>query len=104
MGMARANRYAGAAAARASIARIVMLVGSAVALIIIAAILLVVLGANHSNEIVKAVHDAGQFLAGPFDHLFSFKHQKVSIGVNWGIAAVVWYALARLIARLLLRA
>jgi hypothetical protein len=103
MGMARTNRYAGAAAARASIARIVLIVGSVVALIIIAAILLVVLGANHSNQIVKAVHDAGRFLAGPFDHLFNFKHKKVETAVDWGIAAVVWYAIARVIARMLLR-
>ena len=100
----RANRYAGAAVARASIARALLLVGTLVALVLVAGILLVVLGANHSNEIVKAVHDAGRFLVGPFDHLFSFKHKKVSIGVNWGIAAVVWYAIARVITRLLLRA
>ena len=103
MGMARANRYAGAAAARASIARVVLIVGSVVALIIIAAILLVVLGANSSNQIVQAVHDAGKFLAGPFDHLFTFKRPKVELAVNWGLAAVVWFALSRLIARLLIR-
>jgi hypothetical protein len=81
----------------------VTLVGTAVALVIVAAILLVVLGANQSNEIVRAVHNAGQWLAGPFDGLFSFRHHKVEIAVNWGIAAVVWFALSRLIARLLLR-
>jgi hypothetical protein len=103
MGTMRARRYAGAAAARASIARAVILIGTVVAAVIVVGILLVVLGANHSNGLVKAVHDAGQFLAGPFDHLFSFKRNKVETAVNWGIAAVVWYALARLIARLMLR-
>ena len=103
MGTMRAQRYAGAAAARASVARAVILIGTVVAAVIVVAILLVVLGANHSNELVKAVHDAGRFLAGPFDHLFDLKRNKAETAVNWGIAAVVWYAVARIIARLLLR-
>jgi len=103
MGTMRANRYAGAAVARASIARAVMLLGTVVALILVAAILLFVLGANPSNAIVKAVHDAGKFLAGPFKGLFHLDSAKATMALNWGLAAVVWYALARLIARLILR-
>jgi hypothetical protein len=103
MGTMRANRYAGAAVARASIARAVTLIGTVVALVLIAGILLVVLGANQSNSIVKAVHDAASFLAGPFDGLFKLHPHKTQIAVDWGIAAVVWFAIARLIARLLLR-
>jgi hypothetical protein len=103
MGTMRANRYAGAAVARASIARAVILLGTAVLLVLVAGILLVVLGANHSNELVKAVHSAARFLAGPFDGLFTLHSHKATTAVNWGIAAVVWYALARLVARLVLR-
>jgi hypothetical protein len=99
----RANRYAGAAVARASVARAVLIAGTIVALILVAGVLLVVLGANHSNELVKAVHSAAKFLAGPFDGLFSLHHRKASTAVDWGIAAVVWYAVARLIGRLLVR-
>jgi hypothetical protein len=103
MGTMRANRYADAAVARASIARAVILIGTVVALILVAAILLVVLGANPSNTIVKAVHDAGKLLAGPFKGLFHLDSAKGTMALNWGLAAVVWYALARLIARLILR-
>jgi hypothetical protein len=103
MGTMRANRYAGAAVARASVARAVILVGTIVAVILVAGILLVVLGANHANEIVKAVRSAAKFLAGPFDGLFKLDSHKATIAVDWGIAAVVWYALARLIARFILR-
>ena len=103
MGTMRANRYAGAAVARASVARAVVLAGTIVALILIVGILLVVLGANHANELVKAVRSAARFLAGPFDGLFSLDSHKASTAVDWGIAAVVWYALARLIGRLILR-
>jgi hypothetical protein len=103
MGTMRANRYASAAMARASIARAVIAAGSLVALILIVGILLVVLGASHSNELVKAAHSAARFLAGPFDGLFKLHDRKATIAVDWGIAAVVWYAVARFVARLFLR-
>ena len=103
MGTTRANRYVGAAVARASIARAVMLAGTVVALILVAGILLVVLQANHSNEIVKSVHSAARFLAGPFDGLFKLHDHKATTAVDWGIAAVVWFAVARLLSRLILR-
>jgi hypothetical protein len=103
MGTARANRYENAAVARASIARFIILVGTVVAAILVLGIVLVLLKANPSNDIVQAVRDAARFLAGPFDGLFTFDNNRVEKAVNWGIAAVVWYAVAHLIARLLLR-
>lgn len=99
----RADRYAGAAMARASLARAVTLVAALVAAILVLGILLVVLEANRSNDLVRVVRDAARFLAGPFDGLFSLERNKVEVAVNWGIAAVVWFVLGRLIARLILR-
>src|SRR3954468_8180172 len=103
MGTTRANRYQSAAVARASIARFVILVATAVALILVLGIVLVLLEANRSNDIVQFVRDAASFLAGPFNGLFNLDSNKAEKAVNWGIAAVVWYALGRVIARLLLR-
>ena len=101
--MSRANRYEGAAKARASIARAVILIAGLVAAVLVLGILLVLLKADRSNDIVKAVNDAAGFLAGPFDGLFTFDRERVETAVNWGIAAVVWYALGRVIARFILR-
>ena len=103
MGTARANRYAGAAVARASIARAVILAATLVAAILVLGIVLVVLEANASNDLVQVVREAASFLAGPFDGLFTLDSNTAEKAVNWGIAAVVWYALGRLIVRLLLR-
>jgi hypothetical protein len=103
MGTARANRYAGGAMARASLARAVVLVATVVAVVLLVGIALVALEANRSNDIVQVVRDAAAFLAGPFDGLFTLENNKAEKAVNWGIAAVVWYALGRLLARLLLR-
>ena len=103
MGTMRARRYENAAVARASLARFVILLGTAVAAVLVLGIVLVLLEANPSNAIVEAVRDAARFLAGPFNTLFTLDSNKAERAVNWGIAAVVWYAVARLIARLLLR-
>jgi hypothetical protein len=103
MGTTRADRYAGAAVARASLARAVILLTSLIALVLILAIVLTVLEANRSNDIVQVVRDAAGVLAGPFDNLFKLDSNKAERAVNWGLAAVVWLALGRLVARLLVR-
>ena len=99
----RANRHAGADVARAAIARAVILITGAIALVLVVGILLVVLEANRSNELVQFVRDAASLLAGPFDGLFTLDSNKAEKAANWGIAAVVWVAIGRLVARLLLR-
>ena len=103
MSTTRASRYAGAAIARATLARAAIILTSAAALILVLAIILTLLGANRSNELVQFLRDAAGTLAGPFDGLFQLDSNKVSQAVNWGIAALVWLALGRLVARLLLR-
>jgi hypothetical protein len=103
MGTSRANRYAGTALARASLARFVILATGVIASVLILGIVLTVLEANRSNDIVQVVRDAAGFLAGPFDDLFKLDSNKAEVAVNWGVAAVVWLVLGRLVASLLLR-
>ena len=87
-----------------TLARIIRFAAGAVAAVIVLAIALFVLGANQSNAIVEAVMDAGSWLTTPFHGLFSIENRKWELGVNWGIAAAVYYFVASLIARLLARA
>ena len=86
------------------LARIVRTVAMLVAAVIVAGILLFVLGANQSNDIVSAVMDAGRWLVGPFKDLFSMDSAKWELAVNWGIAAAVYAIVGSLIARLIARA
>src|SRR3954470_5954127 len=72
--------------------------------ILVVAILLIVLDANASNQIVSWFHDAGSWLAGPFKNLFSIHNHKVEVAVNWGIAALVYGFVGRFVARMLARA
>lgn len=85
------------------LARLVRSLAGLIALVIVAAIVLFLLGANPSNGIVKAIHDAGAWLVGPFKNLFSIHNAKVAMAVNWGLAALVYLIVGHLIASLLVR-
>ncbi len=87
--------------ARATLARALIIAGTVVALVLVAGILLVALEANRSNDLVEFERDAASVLAGPFDGMFQFDRNRTELAVNWGIAAVVWFALGRLLARLI---
>jgi lysylphosphatidylglycerol synthetase-like protein (DUF2156 family) len=80
------------------LAKAIELLGTAVALVLLAGVVLVLLKANRVNDIVEAVRDAADWLAGPFNDMFELSTRRRSIAVNWTIAAVVYYAASRLIA------
>ena len=85
------------------IARIVSLITSIVVGLIVLGIVLVLLEANKSNDIVKALLDAAEFLVGPFKDVFKPDGAKAKIAVNYGLAAVIYAIVGGLIARLLRR-
>ena len=86
-----------------ALARLVRTLAGLIALVIVAAIVLFVLGANPSNGVVSAIHDAGAWLAGPFKNLFSIHNAKLAMAVNWGLAALVYLVVGHIIASLLAR-
>jgi ABC-type thiamin/hydroxymethylpyrimidine transport system permease subunit len=86
-----------------ALARLVRLVATVVALIIIAAIVLRLAGANAGNSIVHDIHSVGSTLAGPFKNIFSINNAKTSMAVNWGLAAAVYLIVGHFIASLLAR-
>ena len=94
----------GARSALSVLGTIVALIGSIAAAIIVLGIVLVVLKANPHNAVVQDVHDAAKALVGPFDGMFTITDHRLEIAVNWGIAAVVWLAVSRLVAGMLRRA
>jgi len=87
----------------ARIARAVLVVSATVAAVIAIGILFVVLEGNSDNSIVSASTDAAEFLAGPFDELFTPSSEKLGVAISWGIAAVVYFVLGRLLAGLIKR-
>jgi hypothetical protein len=85
------------------LARIVMLITGLVVGVILLAILLVVLEANEKNVLVEAILDVANFLVGPFENIFSLKNPKTKVAVNYGLAALVYFVIGSIIARLLRR-
>lgn len=83
------------------LARIVRLVTGLVVGLIVIGILLVVLGANESNQIVSTLLDGARWLVAPFKNVFHLSDSKANTAVNWGLAAVVYGAVGMLIVRLL---
>lgn len=86
-----------------ALARIVTLIGSLVAAVIVAGILLIVFDANQHNDLVNWVTDAARWLTTPFHGLFDVKGAHWQVVVNWGLAAIAYFAASRIVARVLAR-
>lgn len=76
----------------------VRLIGSIVAGLIVIGILLVVLDANRANDLVDSLVAAARWLSDPFHGLFDLESSDGETAVNWGVAAIAYYALSRVIA------
>ena len=101
----RETDYTGAGGALAlaagTVARLIRLAAGIVAAIIVAGILLVVLNANPTNDVVSAIHDSAKALVGPFDGMFTLDSADATLALNWGIAALVYLMVGGLIARVI---
>lgn len=56
---------------------------------------------NESNEIVRWVLDRGHDLVGPFGDLFKLETAKNTLLVNWGIAALAYLAVGKVVERII---
>lgn len=86
-----------------ALARVIRMLASLAAALIVVGILLFVFGANSHNGIVSDIHSAAAWIVGPFKGIFSIGGKKANLALNWGIAAVVYLAVGHLIASMLAR-
>lgn len=84
-------------------ARLIRAVTGIVVGLIVLAVVLHLLRANPHNAIVSDIHDAGNWLVGPFRNLFSVKDHDLHMILNWGLAAVIYSLIGGLISNLLAR-
>lgn len=86
------------------LARGVMTLATLIAILIALAIILVDVGANGHNTIVKGIHEGANFFAGAFTGLIAFNgHPKRAITVDWGIALVVYLIVGAIVAEAIAR-
>jgi hypothetical protein len=83
------------------LARIVRTVTAVVVGFIVVGIVLHLLDAHASNAIVGFVYDVAGWLVTPFKGIFSLSGAKVTLAVNWGLAAIVYSIAGGLLTRLL---
>lgn len=83
------------------VARIVVAIGFAVFLLLLAGICLYLFDADRGNAIVELVLDVAGWLGGPFEGLFDADEDKTQVVYDWGVAAVVWALAAFVVAALI---
>lgn len=77
------------------VSAMIMAAGWAAAAILALGMLLTWGDANPGNSLVDATLDAGRWLATPFRDAFTRTDPEEQLYINWTIAAVVYYVLAR---------
>ncbi|MFB4306130.1 hypothetical protein [Actinomadura sp. GTD37] len=77
------------------ISAMIMAAGWAAAAVLALGMLLTWGDANPGNALVDAVLDAGRWLATPFHDAFTRTDPEEQLYINWTLAAVVYYVLAR---------
>ncbi|MFD0902053.1 hypothetical protein [Actinomadura sediminis] len=100
-GRRRAPRAPGRAAG--AVATAVSVVTTIAVAILAIHILFVVFEANTGNEIVRWFADGAGWLAWRFEDVFRPDDPKIAVAVNYGLAALVYLVVGRLIAALVRR-
>ena len=88
---------------RGTAAKVVRVVGSVIAAILVAHMLFVLLGANPDNQLAAWVARWADTLALWFVNLFATGSAALNVLLNYGLAAVFWLLVTGLIARALYR-
>ena len=82
---------------RGSLGRILQLITVVIAFIIILHIIFVLLNANGGNTIVSTDATWAGDLAAWFKNLFTPANYKLGVVLNYGLAAIVWLFIGRLL-------
>ncbi|MEU9016241.1 hypothetical protein [Actinomadura sp. NPDC048394] len=77
------------------VSAMILAAGWAAAFILALGMLLTWGGANPGNDLVHATLNTGRWLATPFHDVFTRTDPKEQLYINWAIAGVVYYVIAR---------
>lgn len=87
-----------ASTSRSPASRLVELAAVVIAFIIVLHIIFVLIGANGANTIVRTDSDWANTLAVWFRDLFTLSSAKLEVLVNYGLAALFYLAIGRIVA------
>jgi hypothetical protein len=93
----------GLAKVTGTLATLVAVAATMIAIVLALHIAFVVFSANAANPIVRTVNDWAEWFAWQFRDMFTPKDQRVAVLVDYGIAAVVYLIAGRVVAGLIRR-
>jgi hypothetical protein len=87
----------------ATVANVLRIIGLVIVAILVIHILLTVFGANPVNSFATFIKSTADTFSLGLTNLFLPKDPKVAVGVNYGIAAVVWLVITQIVVALVRR-
>lgn len=91
----------GQAFVRNKVAAVIWLLAVLCAAVLAIGALLVAFEANPGNAVYQWFTDSAETLAGPLDNLFRFDDEAKHTLVNWGIAALAYLVVGKLVSRII---
>lgn len=85
------------------VAGVLRVVGTVIVAILLVHIVLTLLDANPENSFAKLVRDLAEYFNLGLANLFLPANPKIAITLNYGVAAVIWYAITAVVVRLVRR-
>jgi hypothetical protein len=86
-----------------AVATVLRVIGLVIVAILVIHILLTVFGANPANAFATFIRDGANMFSLGLTDLFTFADAKLSAGVNYGIAAVIWLVITSIVVGLVRR-
>lgn len=96
---------AGTAARRGvdAVANVLRIVGMAIVAVLVVHIVLTLLDANPDNSFAVLVRDLAGYVDLDLANLFLPDEPKLAVTLNYGVAALIWFAITMVVVRLVRR-
>lgn len=85
------------------LASVLRVVGLLIVAVLVVFIVLTLLDANFANTFAAAVRDLAAYFDLGLSNLFLPANPKIGVVLNYGVAAIVWYAITVVVVRLVRR-
>ena len=85
------------------LASVIRVVGLLIVAVLAVFIVLTLLNANFANTFAAAVRDMAAYVDLGLSNLFLPANPKIGVLLNYGVAAVIWYAITAVVVRLVRR-
>lgn len=86
-----------------ALSRVLNTIGMAIVAVIVVHILLTWLGANPANTAATLIRELAQYFNLGLANLFLVDDPRWSVGLNYGVAALIWLAATTVVVRLVRR-